>query len=214
MLDNLSGENLKEEFKTNKTARMVTYAVGGVVVLVLGYFAYRSFIWKPANEKSTEVGYMGLNYADIDSTELAIDDLRGVVKKYDGKQGGEVAQFVMARQLMEKGEFQKALDELKGVDVEDTYVRVHALGLQGDCLSEIKKYDDAVSKYKDAADMDDNNYTTPQYLFKAALLTEKKLEDPTAAAKMYQQIKDNYLQFSNVKQIDRYIERAKNKTVK
>ena len=132
MLENLSPDNLKSEFKSNSKVRIATYAVGGILVLALGYFAYHQFIWKPANIKSTEVGYAGLNYAAMDSTDLAIEELMPVVKKYDGKDGGEVAQFVLARQLMAKGEFKKALDNLDGVNVEDTYVRVHAIGLQGD----------------------------------------------------------------------------------
>ena len=214
MFENLSTDNLKEEFKNNKSARLVTYAVGGVVVLALLAVVYRKFIYQPANEKSTEVGYEGLNWAEKDSADLAIDLLQPVVKKYDGKDGGEVAQFVLARQLMEKGEFQKAIDELKDTDVDDTFIRIHAIGLQGDCLSEMKKYKDAVNKYRAAAELDNNDYTSPMYLFKAGILAERKLNDPELATKLYQQIKDNYLQFANRKQIDRYIARASNKIVK
>jgi tetratricopeptide (TPR) repeat protein len=103
---------------------------------------------------------------------------------------------------------------LSDVDVEDTYIRIHATGLQGDCYSEMKKWDDAVDMYKKASEMDKNDYTTPLYLFKAALLTELKLENPAAAAEMYKEIEDNYLAFGNQKTIGRYIERAKNKKIK
>ncbi len=211
MLENLSTENIKEEFKSNKTARLVTYIVGGIIVLVLGYFLYRQFIWKPANVQSTEKGYAGLNYAFMDSTDIAIDELAGHVKKYDGKQGGEVAQYVLGRQYMAKGEFKRALKELEDVDVSDTYVRVYSIGLQGDCLSELKKYEDAVEKYIEASEAHDNDYTTPYYLFKAALVTELKLKNPEEATEMYQNIKDNYLQYGNTKSIDKYIARAKYK---
>jgi len=214
MFENLTGENLKQEFKKNKNVRLATYAIGGLVGAVLLYIVYHNFIWKPANEKSMEAGYIGLNYAAMDSVDMAIEELQPVVKKYDGKQGGEVAQFVLARQYMEKGEFKKAIEELEDVDVEDTYVRIHAVGLQGDCYSEMKNYKEAVEVYREAAKMDKNDYTTPHYLFKAALLTERKLEDPAAATEMYQEIKDNFLVFSNTKQIERYIERAKNKIKK
>lgn len=214
MLDNLSTENIKNEFKSNAKVRMITYAVGGILVLVLGYFAYHQFIWKPANLKSTEVGYAGLNYAAKDSTDLAIEELTPVVKKYDGKAGGEVAQFVLARQLMAKGEFKKALDNLEGVKVKDTYVRVYSIGLQGDCYSEMKDYDEAVEYYLKASKSIENDYTTPMYLFKAALVTELKLKDPKTATEYYQTIKDNYFQYGNQKTIDKYLARASNKKVK
>jgi predicted negative regulator of RcsB-dependent stress response len=214
MFENITGDNLKNSFKENKNVRLATIAIGGVVVLAIGYLAYRSFIFKPAELKSMEGGYIGLNYAAMDSTDLAIEELAPFAKKYDGKKGGEVAQFVLARQLMAKGEFQKALNNLSDVDVEDTYIRIHATGLQGDCYSEMKKWDDAVDMYKKASEMDKNDYTTPLYLFKAALLTELKLENPAAAAEMYKEIEDNYLAFGNQKTIGRYIERAKNKKIK
>ena len=46
-------------------------------------------MWKPDNEKSKDAYWIGLNYASQDSTDLAIDALKPVVKKYDGKIGGE-----------------------------------------------------------------------------------------------------------------------------
>jgi len=214
MFENLTVENIKKAIKDNKSVRLASYAVGGILVVSLGALAYWGFVYQPANEKSKEAGYVGLNYAALDSTDLAIEDLEPVVKKYDGKTGGEVAQFVLARQYMNKGDFNKALKTLEDVDVEDTYVRVHAEGLQGDCYSEMKNYDKAVDKYLSAAAMDRNEYTTPMYLFKAALLSENKLSDPVKATELYTEIKDNFLTFGNQKSIERYIERSKNKKIK
>ena len=152
MLEDINAEQIKNQFKTNKTLRFVTIGVGALIIAVLGFFAYKQFIWKPANEKSKENYWVGLNYAKVDSTEMAIDELKGQVKKYDGKIGGEISQFVYARQLMAQGEFKKALDELDEVSVEDTYVRVMAIGLQADCYSEMEKYEKAANRYLEAAD--------------------------------------------------------------
>src|SRR5690606_16955722 len=99
-----------------------------------------------------------------------------------------VAQFVYARQLMAKGEFKKALEELEGVDVEDTYVRVMAIGLQADCYSELKNYEKAADLYMEAAEMNTNDMTTPGYLFKAALVAEE-VKDFTKATELYERIK-------------------------
>ena len=91
---------------------MVSYIGGGILVLVIGYFAYVQFFWKPANEKSKDAYWVGLNYAAADSTDAAIEELKPIVKKYDGKIGGENAQFILARQYMVKGLFKKAITEL------------------------------------------------------------------------------------------------------
>lgn len=213
MLENLSGKDLKSQFKENKTLRLITFAVSGIVVVTLGYFTYKTFIWGPANEKSKDAYWAGLNYASKDSTDRAIDELSRVVKEYDGKQGGENAQFVLARMYMNKKEFAKALKELEGVDVNDSYLSVYTLGLQGDCQSELGKYKEAKDLYIAAAELNDNEKTSPDFLFKAALCAEE-LNDNEGALELYTRIKDNYLMFSGQKTIDKYIARVKNKPKK
>ena len=207
MLENISGSSLKEQFKTNDKLRLTTYVVGGIVVITLGYFLYKQFIWGPSNEKSKAAYFEGLNYAEKDSTDAAIEVLKPVVKKYDGKIGGEIAQFTYARQLMSKGQFAKALEELEGVKVEDTYVSVMAIGLQGDCKSEMKNYEDAAALYIKAAEKQDNDFTTPTYMFKAAFCAEK-VNDFNTAVEIYTKIQDNFPDFANQKSIKKYIARA------
>lgn len=209
MLENLSGQDLKTQFKENKTLRMMTFGIGAVVILVLGYFLYKQFIWLPENEKSKDAYYAGLNYASKDSTNVAIDELKRVVNKYDGMDGGELAQFVLARQYMDKGEFKKALTELEGVNVDDMFVSVYCIGLQGDCYSEMGKYDEAMDLYEEAADKNENEKTSPEYLFKAALCAQE-LKNNEKALELFTKIKDNYLNFSNMKTIDKYIARYSN----
>lgn len=213
MLENFSFQDLKHKFNSNKNVKIYTYAVGGVLLLVVGYFGYRQFIVKPANEKSKDAYWVGLNYAAQDSTDLAIDELQGVVKKYDGKVGGENAQFVLARQYMSKGEYKKALTELEGVNVHDTYVASMAVGLQGDCHSEMKDYEKAGTLYLEAADINANDFTTPMYLYKAALCAEK-VKDFEKAVEFYTRIRDEYPGYASQKAIDKYLARVSNKTVK
>ena len=158
MLEDISREEIKNQFKTNKKLRLTTMIVGAVAVVALGYFAYLQFVWNPANEESKDKYWPGLNLAVADSTDAAIIELRKITKEYDGKIGGEIAQFVLARQYMAKRQFEKAITELEGVEIEDTYVSVYAIGLQGDCYSEMKKYEKAANIYMEAANLKDNGF--------------------------------------------------------
>jgi tetratricopeptide (TPR) repeat protein len=213
MIENFSVQKYKNKFNENKNLRVYTYIAAGIVGLIVVYLAYYQFIFKPAEEKSKDAYWEGLNYAAKDSTDKAIDVLRPVVKKFDGKVGGELAQFTLARQYMSKGEFKKALKELEGVDVADTYVSAMAVGLQGDCYSEMKDYKKAATVYLDAAGVSENEMTTPMYLFKAGLCSEKN-KDFEKAVECYTKIKDDYPQFATQKAIEKYIERSANKTTK
>ncbi len=213
MLEDITGQEIKDQLKTNKKLRIILFSVGAVVAVVLGYLVYVQFFWTPANEKSKNSYWEALNYAKTDSTEAAIPELKSAIKKYDGKIGGEVAQFVYARQLMAKGEFKKALTELDEVDVEDTYVSVLRIGLQADCKSEMGNYPEASALYEEAANMMDNDFTTPMYLNKAAGCAEE-LNDFKKATQYYERIMKDYPAFSTQYQIEKYHARASKTKVK
>lgn len=209
MLENFTSEELKRQFKSNKNMRLVTYIVGGLLVLTVGYLLYYQFVSVPKNKKSEDAFWYGLNLASKDSTDLAIQELSNQVKKYDGYKGGENAQFILGRQYMQKGEFKKAIETLEGVKVNDTYVSAMVLGLQGDCYNELKNYKEAARLYKKAAKESVNEYTTPMYLFKAGLCAEE-LKDFESAKALYEEIKDQFVNFANKKSIDKYIARVSN----
>ena len=84
-MDNLSFEEIKSKFNSNKKFKITSYALGGIILLGLLYFLYRQFIWMPSNEKSNDSWWSGMNFIVKDSTNQAIKALEPVVKKYDGK---------------------------------------------------------------------------------------------------------------------------------
>ncbi len=211
MANEFNLSNLKQQFKDNKQVRTITYAVGGLVVLILGYIAYRQFIYGPKNEKAAEAYYEGFNLAEKDSTDAAITALEANIRKFDGAENIEPAKFKLASLYMKKGSFKKASDLLNDTDLDDTYGPALILGMKGDCQSEMGNYTDALDLYVDAADEDDNEMTTPMYLFKAGLCAEE-LKDLEKAAELYERIRDNYSNFSQQKSIEKYIARVTNKT--
>ncbi len=207
MAGTTSFNDIKRQFKDNKKLRMITFAVTGLIVVILGYILYRQFVYAPNNQKANEGYYRGLNLAAKDSVDAAIAELEPFVKKNDGYQGGEVAEFTLARQYMAKGDFQKALKLLEGVKLKDTYGPAMALGLQGDCYSEMGKYKDAMDMYIDAAEANENEWTTPTYLFKAGQVAEE-IKDFAKAKELYERINQDYYMFGQQKSIDKYIARV------
>ena len=209
MFENLRDINFKDALKANKKLRLFTYGIGAVLVLGVGYFAYKTFIFNPNNEKSKDSYYAALNYASVDSVDLAIEEAKRGVKKFDGKIGGELNQFILARTLMEKGEFKQALKELEGVKLDDTFLSVAVISLQGDCQSELKQYKEAKKLYLKAANKNINDKSTPENLFKAALVAEK-LNLKKEANELYTQIDNEYPNYGSIKAISKYITRTQN----
>ena len=213
MLENLSLDTIKNKFQNDSRFKFGTLIFSGLLIIMLGALAYYQFIWKAKNNESKNAYWKGLNYAEKDSTNLAITELTKAKKKYDGYIGGELAQFVLARQFMAKGEFKKALKELDEVKLDDTFLSAMRLGLTGDCQSEMKDYKKAIETYLEASETNINDYTTPMYLFKAGLHAEK-INDFKKATEHYTKIRDEYPAYANQKTIDKYIARASGKVVK
>jgi tetratricopeptide (TPR) repeat protein len=162
--------------------------------MVLGFLSYRQWMWKPDNEKSKETYFVALNAVTNEGKNIVVDTnkagsktdpikkLQKSVKKYDGKIGGEVSKYLLATQYMRKGKYKEALVLLENVSVEDTYVSIEVIGLQGDCQSELKNYDKAYALYQEAAATNENDFTSPMYLFKSGLIAEKLKKSDEAKA--------------------------------
>ena len=185
MTENFSLEDLKQKFNENKSFRISTITIGAIAILVIGFLSYRQWMWKPDNEKSKETYFVALNAVANEGKNAVVDTskagsktdpikkLQKSVKKYDGKIGGEVSKYLLASQYMRKGKYKEALVLLQNVSVEDTYVSIEVIGLQGDCQSELKNYEKAYALYQEAAAKNENDFTSPMYLFKAGLVAEK-----------------------------------------
>ncbi len=212
MSEDFSLSTVKEKINSSKKLKLTTYLIVGLIALLAVYMLYRMFFIEPANTESKASYWRGLNFAVKDSTDKAIQELEPAVENYDGRDGGEVAQFLLATQYMKKGKFEDAITQLEETDVDDTYLSAMKSGLIADCKSEMKDYAGAVELYVEAASINENKFTTPMYLFKAGLCAEK-VKDFTKAVECYQKIKDDYPDYGNRK-YEKYLSRATNKQTK
>ncbi|RFC55255.1 tetratricopeptide repeat protein [Brumimicrobium aurantiacum] len=212
MSENITKEELIEQFKGNKILKYATTGVGVIAVIVLAVLAYNNFIVEPTEKASEAEIANAVMYLEKDSTQLATEEFEYLASEYDGYNGGEVAQFELGNLYFEQGDYEAALNELKGVDIDDTYLMTLAIGTQGDCYSELGDYQSAVEMYVKAAERRDNDVTSPMFYFKAGLNAEEA-GDFGKAAEFYKIIKSDYSTFANQKGIDKYITRAENSII-
>jgi len=83
-----------------------------------------------------------------------------------------------------------------------------AKGAIGDAFADINQPEDALDYYLKAADLRDNNFSTPLYLFKAAN-TALDLGKNSKALDLFNKIKKEYPNSQEAKNIDIYINKAK-----
>jgi len=204
-------EKLLSKAKESKTFKYVSFGVGAVAILVLLWFAYQQFIFKPANEKSKTAYWRAMVYIENGEPDNALEEFERVAKKYDGKVGGEISQYMAGRLYMDKGEFKTALKFLEKAKVKDLYLGTMIIGLQGDCQSELGDFDKAVKLYEKASKRKANEFTTPMFLMKAAMIHEMKLKNFEEAEELYKRIEMDFFEFYSSNSVEKYIERVANK---
>lgn len=212
MSDYITKEELIEQFKGNKILKISTYAVGAIVAIALLVIGYKQFISGPKNEASRAEIADAIMLMEKDSVQAAIDELEYLTSEYKGYDGGQIASYALGNLYFKQGDYEAALNELKKVKLDDTYLMTLALGAQGDCYSELGDYAQAVKMYIKAAERVKNESTTPLFYFKAGLNAEEA-GDFAKAAELYKVIEDNYLTFANQKQIVKYLTRAENSII-
>ena len=217
----VSFSRTEQYFVENKKSLIIIF---GAIILVLGgYFGYRKLYKEPREKAAGEMSWKAQHLFDVkvstneaDSFKLAKEGVDGyygfefITNEYDGTMAGELAQYSLGIILLNEGKFEEAIEHLEGVDVEDIMISTLTIGLAGDAYSELGDYDEAIAKYNEAIENNDNEFTTPLYLKKAAVLYEEK-GDYSSALRMYEKIRDDYEGSAQGSDIDKLIARAKNK---
>lgn len=204
----------EDYFQSNKKSLMII-AIAAAAVL-LGYFAYTNFWVKPQEESAQKEIYAAQQYFKMDSFDLAINGkgrdkgFKRIAEDYSSSATGNLAHYYLGICYMKKGKFQDAIDELKKYDAGDDITGALDLGLIGDAYMELGNTDDALNYYKKAAGYDDNEFTTPMFMKKQALVYEMK-GDWKSALELYQKIQSVYNTSAEGRDAEKYIARAQAK---
>lgn len=204
-------ENLFERYK-----KVLIYAGVGIFIVIIGIVGYQKFVVEPHIEESQEVYWNAFyDFEKGDTTGTAIRGtenymgMEEIAEEYNGTPGGDIANYVMAIDYMEKGDYDMALEYLDETEFEDVMVGTLVIGLKGDCYVEKGDYETAVTYFEQAAEREKNEFTTPMFLKKAGL-TYEELGDNENAVIAYQKIKDEWPETMTGKEIEKYLVRAQN----
>lgn len=195
-----------------KNKNVITIAVLAVVVGVGGFFAYNRFVKQPNENKAQEMVFHAQNYFAVDSFKLALNGdgnnygFLQVVNKYGGTKAGNLAKYSAGVCYIRLGEYQKGIDMLKSFSSEDLLLQPTALGLIGDAYMELNKTAEGIEAYKKAGHYNDNELTSPVYLFRAGMALEKAGK-PQEAVTIYKEIKEKFPLTNEGREMDKYLAR-------
>jgi tetratricopeptide (TPR) repeat protein len=202
-----------EQFIENNQ-KMLTYIIGGIIVIILLFFGFKKFISAPKEKKAQTAMFKAEYYFEKDSLDLALngdgesDGFLGIIDDFGSTKAGNLAKYYAGVCYLNKGEYQKAIDYLKKFSGDDIIVSGMALGAIGDAYMSLNNTTKAIDYYKDAADNNPNDFVSPVYLLKAGWAYE--MSGNWKEAKMiYERIKKDFPQAREARDIEKYIARAK-----
>lgn len=195
----------------SKNGKFVLYGLTIGILVVAGFFIYKSYFVAPEEEKAAEAIWKAQQYFQADSFRLALNGdgvnqgfLR-VTSKYGSTKSGNLAKFYAGVCYLQLGDFNNAVKYLKDFSTDQKIVQLQAKGLLGDAYSELGKKEEAVKYYKEAGTMyADDDVHSPEYLYRAAMLYQE-LGKKQEAIELLHMIKDKYPMSSRMAEIEKYL---------
>ncbi|EHQ28509.1 tetratricopeptide repeat protein [Mucilaginibacter paludis] len=192
--------------------KSLTFIVGTIVALVLLYFAYQKFYLAPRESEAADQMHVAQDYWAKKDWDKAIKGDGGypgfekIISEYSNTKAANLAYFYLGTAYLNKGEFGKAIDNLSNFRGDDSVISIEALGSTGDAYVELKDFDKAETYFKKASEKANNDFLTPFYLKKLALVYEAK-KDYKSAADAFQKIKTDFPASAESQSADEYIAR-------
>ncbi len=203
----------KTETFIEDNKKRISIAVLAVIVVIGGYLGYKKLIIAPQELEAQSEMFMAEKYFEQDSLQKAINGdginygFIDIVDMYSGTKAANLCHYYLGICYRNTGEYEMAIDELKSFSSDDVMISAVALGAIGDCYMELNDVEQAISNYEKAAKHNQNNLTSPIYLFKAGMAYEE-LQDFAAAEQKYTQIKNDFPDSRESQSIDKYIARV------
>jgi predicted negative regulator of RcsB-dependent stress response len=194
----------------NRQNKALTYGLGGLLLIVIGYFCYLNFYKNPKEKEAIAAIYKIQDQFDIDSFKLVLKDAPKLADKYSGTRGGELAAYMAGASYLNVGDYKNAIKYLEDVSFKDPIMKVQVIGLLGDAYVENKDLDAGLKYYLKAVKTAKTDFAVVMWSKKAARVYEKKNEWKKALD-LYEDIKKNHHEDDGAQEIDKYIARAKAK---
>lgn len=202
-----------------KNQKILIIILGVIAVIVLGYMGFKKLYVAPQNEEAQSQMFSAERYFENDSLDLALygdgnyPGFLDIIDDYGFTKSANLAHYYAGLCFLKKGEFNDAIDYLKDFNSDDQMVSVMATGAIGDAYLELGETETALEYYLEAANQNDNLFTSPEFLLKACWVYEK-LGNYEKAIEIYETIKTKYYKSFQGREfelydIDKYIARAK-----
>ena len=203
-----------EQFIEDNQKNLIT-VVGAIVLVVALFIGYQNLYIAPMEKDAQADMFMAELYFQKDSFNLALNGdgqylgFLDIADEYSSTKAGSLANYYAGIAFLNTGDFENAIEYLGDFSSNDLVLSALALGCIGDAYMELADIDNALSYYEDAAEKNINDFTTPRYMLKQAMIHESNGDIADALA-LFKGIEANYKNSREGNGIEKYIARAEN----
>ena len=202
-----------------KNQNKILGVVAVIAVIVIGIFSYSKLILEPKEANAFNEMYFAqkkfdeavlINNDSVYNIALNGDELNmgmlNIIDEFEGTSAANLASYYSGMMYLKMNDYQNAIKYLSSFSSDDIILSSLATGSIGDAFAELNQFDDAYDYYVKATKTN-NNYTSPVYLYKAGLIA-MKLEKFKKAEEYFTNIKLDYPDSPEAKNIDAFISKA------
>ena len=184
-----------EEFINNNKNKIFT--VLGVIVFLLLGFSIFSYIKSNQNNTAQEEMFQAVYYFEKDSLVQALNGdgnnygFLEIIDEYGLSDAANLSKFYAGASYLKLGNYENAINYLDEFSSSDLLIQARAYSLIGDAYVEIGDYDNAIYYFKKASNENPNEFFTPSYLLKLAIVYEET-GDLESALDTYEEIIEEF----------------------
>ena len=204
-----------------KNQRYILIGIGVVALAVLGFLGYKEYILKPTEVEATNEMYQAQQYFEQALTAgnadslftLALEGGEGkygfldIIDKYSGTKAANLANYAAGMSYLNMNKYEEAISHLSDFSSDDPILGAQAKGGLGDAFSQLGQNKEALEYYEKALSHSSNDFTTPKYLMKAAMIALED-NDKEKALQFFNRIKDEFPNTDEGRNVDIFIGRA------
>lgn len=171
-----------------KHSKTIVAVVAGLVLLAGAYLAYKYFYKAPREKAGLEAMYKAENQFQKDSFALALENpgagfegFLDIIDNYSGTKAANLSKYYAGISYLNLGKYEDAIEYLKSYSAHDDVTPITKHGAIGDAYAELGDLSNAESSYKKAIQTE-NEFLTPYYLNKLAVLATKNGDSKTASS--------------------------------
>lgn len=213
-LEGVESALTKTEQFIEDNQNLITYVVLGILVVVSAFLGFQRFYVAPQQKEAVKEMFVAEQYFQKDSFNLAINGdgnypgFLDIIDDYKITKAANLAQYYTGIAYLRLGNYEDAVSHLKKFDADDYMVAPVSIGAIGDAYTEMGEYKKAIAQYEKAANFNENEFTSPIYLSKAALLYQEQ-GDLQKALDIYKKIEEKYPKSQEGRSAEKQIARLK-----